>query len=164
MSEPESVPAPFRVLFVCTGNTCRSPLAEALARHHAAARGWSGLDVASAGVAAAPGLPASDGSLRAGERHGLDLTGHQSRPLSPELGDWADLILTMSSSHLAALEALGLSGRAARIDVFARGETDAGGGVPDPFGMDDAAYERTLVALDELVREVLDRLEPIVAP
>lgn len=155
-------PTPFRVLFVCTGNTCRSPLAEALARRYAEERGWDGLEVRSAGVAAGSGMPASGGSLRVAERHGLDLGEHRSRPLTPELGDWADLILTMSTSHLTAMESLGLSGRATRIDLFVGGD-DAQGGVPDPFGGDDEAYEATYTALESLVAEALDRLEPLLA-
>ena len=97
----------FNVLFVCTGNTCRSPMAAALARDELARRGWRHVQIASAGAAAEPGQPASPPALAVMERSGLDLAGHASQLLTPELVDWADLILAMSLSHLAVVEELG---------------------------------------------------------
>ncbi len=159
-------PEPFRLLFVCTGNTCRSPLAEVLAREGAMARGWEHVEVASAGVAAAPGMPASDGSLRVAARHGLDLAAHRSRPLTADLAERADLILAMSPGHLFRLEELDATSRTALLDAFAQGLEggEVGRGIPDPFGGDDRAYEAAYEAISEAVERVLDRLEPLLAP
>ena len=172
---PTSPGEPFRLLFVCTGNTCRSPLAEALTREALDERGWEGgVEVRSAGVAAAPGGRASEGSLEVARKHGLSLEGHRSSPLSAEMADWADLILTMSPSHLGAVAMAGGGDRVAVITEFAarqeareadpREAARIAGGVPDPFGGDQEAYEATYRALEELVEKVLDRLEPVVAP
>jgi protein-tyrosine-phosphatase len=165
--ESDSRPESFRLLFVCSGNTCRSPLASALAERELTALGWR-VEVRSAGVNASWGAPASEGSLRAGARHGLDLSGHRSRPIDDDLLRWADLILVMSPSHLMRLAELGAAGKAALLDAFARGEEggdeDAGAGVPDPFGGDDQDYEDAYLMLEELVPRALRRLEPILAP
>lgn len=157
---------PFRLLFVCTGNTCRSPLAEAIARRWVDERGWSHVEVASAGVAAFDGAPASAGSLRAAEAHGLDLSSHQSTYLSPELVSDADLILTMSASHLYRVADLGGGDRVAVIDAFAEGGEDpvGHGGVPDPIGGPDEEYEETFRVLEELIGRSLLRLEPVLDP
>jgi protein-tyrosine-phosphatase len=160
MSVAGDVGQPYRLLFVCTGNTCRSPLAEALARREIDRRGWTSVEVASAGTSAWPGSPASEGSMRAAARHGLDLGDHRSRPLTLELIDWADVVLTMSASHLAQARAAGAS-HADLLPHFATGES---GGVPDPFGGSDDIYEATFHALDDLVSAALDRLEAVVAP
>ena len=165
--ETDSRPESFRLLFVCSGNTCRSPLAVALAERELARLGWR-VDVRSGGVSAVSGAPASAGSLRAGERHGLDLRGHASRPIDQALLDWADLVLVMSPGHLVRLAELGGGGKAALLDAFAQGdEGDEDGmtaGVPDPFGGDDRDYEEAYQTLEELVGKVLRRLEPILAP
>jgi protein-tyrosine phosphatase len=164
--EPDNRPESFRLLFVCSGNTCRSPLAEALAQRELGTLGWR-VEVRSAGVSALSGTPASSGSLGAAQRHGLDLSGHRSREVDEQLIDWADLILVMSPSHLVRLAQLGGAGKAALLDAFAQGEEggeDVGGGVPDPFGGDDDAYEETYRTLEELVDKALRRLEPILAP
>jgi protein-tyrosine phosphatase len=165
--ESDSRPESFRLLFVCSGNTCRSPLAGALAEREVAALGWR-VEVRSAGVGAMSGAPASEGSLGAAVRHGLDLSEHRSRPLDDELVGWADLILVMSPSHLLRLAELGVAGKAALLDAFARGDEgvdeDAGAGIPDPFGGDDQDYEDTYLMLEQLIPKALRRLEPILAP
>lgn len=163
----EAEGAPFRILYVCTGNTCRSPMAEALTRHLLAERGWEQVEVRSAGVAAAVGAPASAGAAGAASRAGLSLDAHRSTPLSPALVAWADLVLTMSASHLDGVVRMGGGDRAALLTEFVATEADEAGGVrgvPDPFGGDDAVYQATFDALRDMVDRTLDRLAPLVSP
>ncbi|TLS50507.1 low molecular weight protein arginine phosphatase [Paenibacillus antri] len=87
-----------RILLVCTGNTCRSPMAEALFRKRAAARGVP-VEVKSAGVAAVPGQPMSGHAADVLRERGVDPSGFRSSEATPELVRWADLILTMTSHH-----------------------------------------------------------------
>ncbi len=96
------------ILFVCTGNTCRSPMAEAmfrkmLAQHLQCAESDlsdRGFAVASAGLSATSGAPASAEAVRLLRRDGIDLTGHLSRTVTEELLERADHIVTMTKSHL----------------------------------------------------------------
>ena len=81
-------PATFRLLFVCTGNTCRSPLAQAIAERSLGRWGWDRVEIRSAGVSASPGGEASEGARVAAESSGLSLEGHRATPLDTELVAW----------------------------------------------------------------------------
>jgi protein-tyrosine-phosphatase len=154
--------APLRLLFVCSGNTCRSPMAEALARSLAPSSGVGDVEIRSAGTSALPGSPASGGARRAAHRHGLSLEGHSSSLLSPELVEWADVILAMAPSHVHAVQELGGTEKVVLLGAFAagvEGEDWAGNlAVPDPFGGDDALYVETLEILHRYVIRAMKRM------
>ena len=148
-----------RLLFVCTGNTCRSPMAEAIARHAAQERGLADLDVGSAGTSAWGGAPASDGALLVSLEHGLDLNPHRARVLTRELVEGADLILTMSPHHRERAQVLGGAGRTHLLTDFAA-RTTTGRAVQDPFGGELDTYRETF---DELAREIARVLDRVAA-
>ena len=140
-------------------------MAEAIARSRLAELGWDHVAVASAGTSSFGASPASDGALGAAGAHGLDLSAHASQPVTPDLLDGADLVLTMTPSHLLRVVELGGGERAALLTSFASGiEGDVPDAVPDPFGGSAEVYEETFELLEVLVDRTLLRLEPVLKP
>ena len=130
----------YRVVFVCTGNTCRSPLAAGALTQELGAEA-SRVDVSSVGTGAWEGEPASEYSVEVAARDGIDLKAHRSRRATPALLRQADLVLVMERSHLEAVRNLGAdSGRTFVISEWpVPGEPDLT--VSDPFGGSIEAYE-----------------------
>lgn len=110
-----------KVLFICTGNTCRSPMAQAIFNRFAQENGIDAV-ADSAGIAAAEGMPASENSVIAMQEIGIDLSGHSAKVISRPLLDSADLIVCMSEGHAELLKAAGYA------------STVFGKGIPDPYG------------------------------
>src|SRR5215470_6453866 len=139
------------VLFVCTGNTCRSPMAAALLQHALETRGLTAqVTVASAGTGAWDGAPASEGAYLVALERGVDLSSHRARLLTRELVSSADLILVMSRHHVVRVAELGGADRVHLLSEFA-GKSGGATEVTDPFGGELEDYRVTLSELRDLV-------------
>jgi protein-tyrosine phosphatase len=147
------------IVFVCTGNTCRSPMAAGLARMmlakclgcspaRLAAHGW---EVLSAGVWADDGRPASAEAIQAARKLGADLSDHRSRKLTKDLIDQADVIFCMSREHIAAVLELAPASADKVRRLLPRAD------IPDPMGGGPGAYQRTAMKMRQAVREIVEK-------
>ncbi|HZK43033.1 MAG TPA: low molecular weight protein arginine phosphatase [Syntrophomonadaceae bacterium] len=146
-----------RILFVCTGNTCRSPIAQALLK-----KMWdeqsidSELKVLSAGIFTSDGLPASPEAIEVMLKENIDITDHKSLQINEQLIKDADLIFTMTEFHRRSI-----------IDEFPEYESSVftiteyinlEGDIVDPFGRGVEAYYETVEQLKGITTELVKKL------
>jgi protein-tyrosine phosphatase len=155
-----------KILFVCTGNTCRSPMAHGFLKN--ALESDTSLVKAymadSAGIYATEGDPASHPSIKALNNWGIDLSSHRARRISPNDIHSSDLILTMTSSHKDTLSALypEASKKIFTLKEFAEGIQTAGPGGPDigdPYGMPEEIYLRCANDIKQAVEKLVSKLK-----
>ncbi len=143
-----------RLTFVCTGNTCRSPMARAIAEEIWPEEALGAVDFRSCGLSCGEGEPASEGALGVAKKFGWDLSAHGSQPASPVDLLGSDVILVMTESHrrhiLSALPRL-----APRIFVLGAPE-----GIPDPFGGSSEVYEQCARSLKRSIGRLIKEWMP----
>jgi len=158
-----------KILLVCSGNTCRSSMAEGLARYLLEQKGLlDSVTVLSAGTAAWPGLPATPEAVTALSEEGIDLSNHRARELTPELINEADLVLTMTGHHRQQVLRLvpAAAGKVHLLKKYAASfvgdletaESDWAYDIPDPFGQPLEVYRQVAQELKDYLAIIMNHL------
>lgn len=146
-----------KVLFVCTGNTCRSSMAEAIARTMAEELALTGIQFASAGTLAWPGEKAAQQAVEALAEQDIELSMHRATLLTPELVENVDLILTMTENHRQQILNL-LPGSEKKVFTLG-GYAGVPGDISDPYGSPVEVYRRCAEDLKALIAKAIERLK-----
>lgn len=142
------------IVFVCTGNTCRSPLAEGILKKIVG--DTDDIKVLSRGLAATEFSKASDNSIRAAMQFGVDISNHRSHILTQDDVYSADLVLTMTSSQAQAIRNA-LPGESSK--VYSIDEYTGCGDIDDPYGGDYDVYLKCASQLMDAAKEIYQKIQ-----
>ncbi len=147
------------VLFICTGNVCRSPMAEAMFAQLVSDR--EEFAVKSAGISAMAGLPASEHTAQILENRGIDSGSFRSQPLTKDLVRWATHIFSMTSGHRQAVASLfpEAEDKSYLVCEFCEIDGVIGADIPDPIGLGEEAYLETCSSLDSALPTILKYID-----
>ncbi|MEE9275852.1 MAG: low molecular weight protein arginine phosphatase [bacterium] len=150
------------ILFVCTGNLNRSPMAAALLHKFLSRAGRDDLSIRSAGTHAFEGSPAPANAIEVANQAGIDLSPHMTQPISRELVDWADRIVVMSPEHIDFIE-VNFPDALDKIEEMASFRVGArpGDSVKDPNGLSPFHYRQYFGELMEAVQGYFSSLQNI---
>jgi len=150
----------YNILLVCTGNTCRSAMAKGITRKLATDTKLDNVKIDSAGTGTIIGMPATDYAIAAAAHWDIDLTGHRSKPLTPELILKANLILAMASEHVEAILLYDKSAfsKSYLLKGFPQPYNYSQERVEDPIGGSLEQYNQTFLELDEIIRKIFPQI------
>lgn len=150
------------ILFVCTGNTCRSSMAEWLFKDIIAKYGLEDkINVESAGIFAIQGQPASPQAVEVMKKQSIDMTNHRSKQLTKEKIKKADLILTMTNSHKNAVISMDLKAadKTFKLNEYAYEDKERHTDIMDPFGASVEIYEKSFKEIEKALINIVEKLK-----
>ncbi len=139
-----------KILFVCTGNTCRSPMAEGLFKKIVSDKNIDNIESSSAGLFAMTGDEVSVNSVKACERFGVDISSHRARRITAYILDETDKFVCMTRDHAASLS----------LYVPSEKVVVLGDGIPDPYGGDIETY---MICANSIKTALSEQFEDIIS-
>ena len=153
---------PLRVVFVCLGNICRSPMAERVAERAAADAGVTGVEFSSAGtISEEYDDPMDYRAAAVLENHGFRHADHRARRITEANLESADLVVAMEDRHVSSVLALATDSAKVSLLTDFDPAAEPGSGVPDPFFGADTGFSDTLIAIEAAMPGLLERIREL---